>query len=58
MERAQVKNNNLENENIDLLQSQQEMREFIESIPDDLRAELLERFDEQQAFDQAEYLSW
>lgn len=57
MERAQVRNNILENENIDLLQSQQEMREFIESIPKDLRAELIERFEEQQAFNQAEYLN-
>lgn len=58
MERAQIRNNILENENIDLLQSQQELREFIESIPVDLRNELLERFEEQQAFDQAEYFNW
>lgn len=57
MERAQVKNNILENENINLLQSQQEIRDFIESIPDDLRTELFERFEEQQIFNQAEYLS-
>ena len=58
LERAQVKNNQIESENIDLLKTQQEMREFFESIPYDLRTELLERFEEQQAFDQAEYLSW
>lgn len=58
MERAQVRNNILKSENIDLLQSQHEMRDFIESIPNDLRTELLKRFEEQQAFDQAEYLSW
>lgn len=58
MERAQVRNSILENENINLLQSQQEMRDFIESIPNDLRNELLKQFEKQQAFDQAEYLSW
>jgi hypothetical protein len=33
------------------------MRGFLEFIPDDLRVELLDKFEEQQTFDQAEYLS-